>query len=262
MSDNTSVNRSASQRHAKIMSLIQELGRASVEELAAQLTVTPQTVRRDLNDLAELGKLTRVHGGAMAVSSAANLAYEARRLVAQPVKRDIGMAAARLVPDNSSIIINAGTTAEEVARAFSGHHGLLIVTTNLHAAQELNKNPGVELILAGGSVRRSDGAIVGETAAEQIRQFRADVSVIGAAAIDSDGTILGFYSQDVQVLRAIIDSSRKVMLVVDRSKFDISAPVRLAHLREIDLLITNDRPPKEIDEICKNMNVDIVIATQ
>lgn len=258
--DNASASRSASQRHAKIMNLIQEVGRASVEELASQLMVTPQTIRRDLNDLAELGKLTRVHGGAMVISSASNLAYEARRLVDQAVKRLIGEAAARLVPDNSSLIINAGTTVEAVARALGNHHGLLIVTTNLHAAQELGKNRGAELILAGGAVRRSDGAIVGETAAEQIRQFRADIAVIGAAAIELDGTILGFDSCDTQVLRAIIESSRKVMLVVHSSKFARTAPIRLAHLREVDFLITDDRAPKEIIELCRKSNVDAVIA--
>ena len=103
--------------------------------------MTPQTIRRDLNELSEARALTRVHGGAIIASGVENLAYEARKLVAQPHKRLIGEAAARLIPDHSSLFINLGTTTEEVAHALSGHSGLLVITNNLNVADELLPQP-------------------------------------------------------------------------------------------------------------------------
>lgn len=253
-------SRPASRRQAEIMAMLQEEGRASVEDLASRLMVTPQTIRRDLNDLAEMRKLTRVHGGAMVASSVSNLAYEARKLVAQPVKRRIGEAAAQLIPDNSSLIINIGTTTEEVARALATHSGLLVITNNLHVATELYQRPGISLILAGGSVRRNDGGIVGAPTVDYIRQFRADLAVIGTSAIDEDGTLLDFDSREVQVSRAIFESARRVMLVADSSKFTRSAPVRIAHLSEVDILVTDRIVSTEAAELCDRLGIQVVEA--
>ena len=113
-----------SRRQNEIVKLLREAGRVTVEELAAHFEVTPQTIRRDLNEMSEARVITRVHGGAIVASSVQNLAYDARKLVAQQHKRLIGEAAARLIPDNSSLFINIGTTTEEVARALSVRTGL------------------------------------------------------------------------------------------------------------------------------------------
>lgn len=252
--------RSVARRQSEILGLLQEIGRVSVEELVAKFAVAPQTIRRDLNDLCQTHKLTRVHGGAMVASSVANLAYEARKLVAQPVKQSIGEAAARLIPDNSSLLINIGTTTEEVARALGGHTGLLVITNNLHVASELYKRPGIETIIAGGTIRRSDGGIIGASTVEHIRQFRADLAVVGTSAIDPDGTLLDFDSREVQVSRAIIESARRVMLVADSSKFVRSAPVRIAHLRDIDILVTGYVVDSNIIELCERFGVQLLQA--
>ena len=247
-----------SRRESEILTLLREAGRVSVDELATRFGVTPQTIRRDLTELSQSGALTRVHGGAMIASGVANLAYEARLLVAQTQKRLIGEAAARLIPDHSSLFINIGTTTEEVARALSGHAGLLIITNNLQVAHALYSNPSLEVIVAGGTVRRSDGAIVGATTVEHIRQFRADFAVIGTSAIDPDGTLLDFDSREVQVSRAIIESARQVMLVTDASKFTRSAPVRIAHLRDVDVLVTDRLPGPETAALCAEHGVQVV----
>jgi DeoR family glycerol-3-phosphate regulon repressor len=239
------------------MALLKDAGRVSVEDLASRFAVTPQTIRRDLTELSQTRALTRVHGGAMIASGVANLAYDARRLVAQAQKRLIGEAAARLIPDNSSLFINIGTTTEEVARALGGHSGLLVITNNLHVASELHRHPALEVIIAGGVVRRSDGAIVGATAVEHIRQFRTDFAVIGTSAIDPDGTLLDFDSREVQVSRAIIESARRVLLVTDSSKFTRAAPVRIAHLRDVDMLVTDRLPGAETAELCARHAVEV-----
>ncbi len=252
--------RTISRRQSEIMALASETGRVLVEDLAARFGVTPQTIRRDLNELCDSRVLTRVHGGAMVASGVANLAYEARKLVSQPHKRLIGEAAARLVADRSSLFINIGTTTEEVARALTAHSGLLVITNNLHVAAELHRHPSIEVIVAGGNVRRADGGIIGAVAVEQIRQFRVDTAIIGTSAIDPDGTLLDFDIREVQVSRAIIENARHVVLVADSSKFARSAPVRIAHLADVDVLVTDRLPSAEIAGVCREHGVTVVEA--
>ncbi len=248
----------ASRRQGEIIGLLREKGRVSVEDLAAHFDVTPQTIRRDLTDLSDAKMVVRVHGGAMVSSGIVNLAYEARKMIAGPHKKLIGEAAARLVPDHSSVFITIGTTTEEVARALVGHRGLLVITNNLHVAAELFRDRGIEVFLLGGSVRQSDGGIVGAPAVSQIGQFRVDLAVIGTSAIDHDGTLLDFDIREVQAMRAVIEQARRVVLVTDSSKFARSAPVRVAHLGEIDVLVTDRLPSSALAELCRLNGVDVV----
>jgi DeoR family glycerol-3-phosphate regulon repressor len=230
----------------------------AVDELAGRFEVSLQTIRRDLNELGEARLVVRVHGGAIVASGVQNLAYEARKLVAQPHKRLIGAAAAHLIPDNSSLFINIGTTTEEVARALSGHTGLLVITNNLNVAAELYRHRAIDVMIAGGSVRASDGGIVGAAAVDLIRQFRVDTAVIGISAIDSDGALLEFDVREAQVARAIVENARRVILVCDSSKFSRTAPARIGTLADIDILVTDQLPSPAIAELCRTQQVEVV----
>jgi DeoR family glycerol-3-phosphate regulon repressor len=250
--------RSLSRRQGEIAALLRETGRVGVEELAARFAVTPQTIRRDLNEMSEARMLIRVHGGAIIASGVENLAYEARKLVAGAQKRLIGEAAAALIADESSLFINIGTTTEEVAHALAGRSGLLVITNNLNVAAELYRSRGIDLIIAGGSVRTSDGGIVGASAVELIRQFRVDAAVIGTSAIDAQGNLLDFDIREVVVSRAIIEGARRVILVADSSKFARAAPVRIATLAEIDVLVTDRLPSAEVAALCRLHGVEVI----
>lgn len=247
-----------SPRQRLILDLAREMGRVNVEELALRFDVTPQTIRKDLNDLCDRRFLARIHGGAILASGVENVGYEARRFVAQEEKRLIGLAAARLVSNHSSLFINIGTTTEEVARALADHDGLLVITNNLHVAAELYQHPRIEVILAGGTVRRSDGGIIGAAAVEFIRQFKVDTAIIGASAIDTDGTLLDFDYREVRVSRAIIESARRVVLVADRLKFERTAPVRIAHIEEIDVFVTDQIPSEEMATLFRAHRVEVI----
>src|SRR3984885_254899 len=245
-------------RQTEIVSLLRQAGRVAVEDLSTQFGVTLQNIRRDLNELSEAKLLVRVHGGAIIASGVANLAYEARQLVAHQHKRLIGEAAARLVPDNASLLINIGTTTEEVAKALTGHSGLLVITNNLHVANELHRNKAIEVIVTGGSIRQGDGGIVGAVTVAQIQQFRVDIAIIGTSAIDSSGTLLDFDVREVEISRAIIEHARKIVLVADSSKFSRSAPVRIAHLSEIDVFVTDRLPSRAVAEMCRRCEVEVI----
>jgi DeoR/GlpR family transcriptional regulator of sugar metabolism len=142
---------------------------------------TPQTIRKDLNDLCEMEKLNRVHGGAVFPSSTVNMAYQARRGIAADGKARIAEAVARLIPDNASLILNIGTTTEQVAQALRRHRGLMVITNNLNVAYILADAPDIEVVIAGGVVRKSDGGIIGAAAVDLIRQFKVDFAVVGSS---------------------------------------------------------------------------------
>src|SRR5215470_10751468 len=186
-------------RQQEILALARAQGRVNVDDLAARFDVSPQTIRKDLNELCDRRLLSRVHGGALVASGVENIAYEARRFIAQAEKRAIGAAAARLIPNSASLFINIGTTTEEVARGLNAHEDLLIITNNLNVATLLYRHPRMDVIIAGGPVRRADGAVVGAAAVELVRQFKVDYAVIGASAIDQDGALLDFDVREVRV---------------------------------------------------------------
>lgn len=245
-------------RQSEILEIARSTGRVGVEDLARRFVVSAQTIRKDLNDLCDRRVLTRVHGGAIISSGVANLSYEARRFVASTEKRAIGMAAAALIPNGSSLFINIGTTTEEVANALSGHEGLLVITNNLNVAMQLYHRPKIEVIVAGGAVRHDDGAIIGSAAIDLIRQFKVDYAIIGASAIDDQGTLLDFDYREVQVAQAIINNARQVMLVSDQSKLDRQAPVRIAHMSQIQTFVTDGLGDSPVRKICQEHNVQLI----
>jgi DeoR family glycerol-3-phosphate regulon repressor len=191
-------------------------------------------------------------------SSVQNLAYQARRLIAEAEKRAIGKAAAALVPSNSSLFLNIGTTTEEVARALMHHMGLLLITNNLHVATMLYPLEEIDIVVAGGSVRRSDGGVVGPLAVELIKNFKVDYAIIGVSAIDSDGALLDFDLSEIQVAQTIIANARTVVLVADSSKFDRAASARVGHLRDVDIFVTDRMPSIALREICAREEVRLI----
>jgi DeoR family glycerol-3-phosphate regulon repressor len=237
-------------------------GRVGVAELAERHGVTPQSIRRDLNELCTLGLLARVHGGAMPANSVSNVAYAERRNLASEAKRLIGEAAARLIHDNSSLIVNIGTTTEQVARALWDRRNLVVITNNINVVNILSGSPAKELILAGGVVRQTDGGVVGEAAVEFIHQFKVDVAVIGASALDEDGAVLDFDYREVSVARAIISNARRTILVADHQKFERTAPVRICDISRIDVFVTDRDPPRRFREACRREGVDIEVAAR
>ena len=212
-------------RQSEILNIARAFGRVMVDDLARRFEVSAQTIRKDLNDLCDHRSLTRIHGGAIIASGVENLAYEARRFVAAEEKKAIGAAAAAQIPNGCSLFINIGTTTEEVASALTSHQDLLVITNNLNVAMLLYPHPRIEVIVAGGAVRRADGAVIGSTAISLIGQFKVDYAIIGASAIDEEGALLDFDYREVQAAQAIIANARSVMLVADSTKLRRSAPV-------------------------------------
>lgn len=247
-------------RQSDILISARQTGRVNVEQLAKHFEVTPQTIRKDLNELCERGLLQRVHGGAVATSGVANFGYEARRSLAASGKRCIGITAADLIPNDCSILINIGTTTEQVAMALRAKQELMVITNNINVVNILAGYPGIEIVVAGGVVRHADGGIVGEGTVDFIKQFKVDFAIIGASAIDADGSLLDYDYREVKVAQAIIENARSTILVADSMKFERSAPVRIGHLSQLNSFVT-DRPlPDHLARICREGELEVVIA--
>jgi len=244
-------------RQDAIVEMTRTNGRVTVDELASHFDVTPQTIRKDLNDLAARRRILRVHGGAVRPSGTANLEYDNRKLLASGEKAAIARAVAEIIPDGASLFVNIGTTTEAVSEALLDHRALMVITNNINVANRMRVHPQMEVVIAGGVVRGSDGGIVGEAAVDFIRQFKVDYAVIGASAIDLDGALLDFDFREVKVAQAIIQNARHVILAADATKFDRSAPVRIGHISQVDTFVT-DHCPGELQEVCTNADVRLI----
>ena len=179
-----------SSRQTAILNQIKHEGTVQVEDLAEVFATTPQTIRKDLQILADAHKIMRFHGGASLLTGLEYTDFEIRQKIFPRQKETIGKAVARLIPNNIALMINAGTTTQAVSKELKYHAGLKIVTDNVSIANNLRIYQGLEIMVPAGIVRGSDGAILGETAVDFIRMFRADIAIIGTAAISSDGALL------------------------------------------------------------------------
>ena len=248
-------------RQEEILKVARDVGRVTVDGLVERFEVTPQTIRRDLGELCDDGVLNRVHGGAVLATSLNNLGYTTRRNLAQPEKDAIGLLCSKAIPNDCSLFINIGTTTEAVARCLRQHRNIMVITNNLNVANILAENENCEVIVAGGVLRRSDGGLVGEATGDFIRQFKVDYAIIGSSALDDDGALLDYDYREVRVSQAIIKNARNAYLVADGSKFARSAPVRIAHMSELDGFFTDVEPPERVREICAEAQVEIAVAS-
>jgi DeoR family transcriptional regulator, glycerol-3-phosphate regulon repressor len=249
---------SQSERLHEIQVIARRDGRVSVEALAAHFDVTQQTIRRDLTELSDLGKLQRVHGGAILPSTVANIGYQDRRDLNEAGKTAIAAAVARDIPNDCSLFLNIGTTTEAVARALLNHRDILVLTNNLNVANILVDNPNCEIIVVGGMLRRADGGLVGTVATQAITQFKFDLAIISCSALDQDGDILDYDIHEVGVSQTILKQARRNYLVADHTKFSRRAPARIGSLAQMDAFYTDAPLSPALAEACRGWGTTVV----
>ena len=248
-------------RQITLLAYVQAQGSVTVEQLAETLGVTLQTVRRDVQRLADEGLLARFHGGVRVPSSTTeNIAHQQRESLNADGKARIALSVADAVPNGCSLILNIGTTTEAIARALLRHTGLRVITNNLNVASILSTNAACEVIVVGGVVRGRDQGIVGEAAVDFIRQFKVDIALIGISAIEADGSLRDFDYREVKVSQIIISHAREVWLAADLSKFKRPAMVEVATLSQIDRLFTDAPPPEPFPALLTEAQVRLTVA--
>ncbi|KUF09959.1 DeoR/GlpR family DNA-binding transcription regulator [Pseudoponticoccus marisrubri] len=247
-------------RHPEILEIARREGKVTVEKLAEHFGVTLQTIRRDLTDLSEAGRLERVHGGAVLPSGTTNIGYEERRSLKSAAKSAIARACAAEIPANISLFLSIGTSTEAVAKELLHHESLMVVTNNMNVANILAANASCDVILTGGQLRRADGGLVGNLATETIMQFKFDLAVIGCSALDHEGDLLDFDIQEVGVSKAILRQSRQTFLVADQTKLTRSAPARIASLADVDAFFTDMALPPDLAALCRSWGTKVSVA--
>ena len=231
-------------RREAIKDIMLERGALSLGALAEILDVSTQTIRRDVDKLCDGGTLKRRHGRVELIPKQLNTPFDLRVSTNWAEKRDIGQAAANLIPDGATIFISIGSTPLCVAQALRHRKGLTVITNNLSAAMALSDERTNRIILPGGELRLPDRDILGAEVLEFFGKYRAEFGVFGVAGVAEDGTLLEFHAAEVQTRQQIRANSQKSILVLDHSKFGRLAPAAGGDIGDIDLVIS-DRLPKE-----------------
>lgn len=231
-------------------------GTLSSSELTDRFDVSVQTIRKDLNDLSDMGLVRRVHGGITLPTQSRNLSFTNRQVINFEEKKHIARLCAALIPNNSSLFLGIGTTPSQIAEHLIYHTGLKVITNNLNAALTLCNNANIETYMVGGRVRHTDEDIVGEEATSQFRNFQVNFGICGVAGISESGSLLNFTTEESYLFKAILENCEKKVLVADHHKFMRSAPVKSGQLSDFDLFLTDSISP-ELSTLCDDAELQV-----
>lgn len=247
----------AHRRRLILRSVHQDAG-VQVGDLAQRFRVSEITVRRDLARLARDGHLTRVRGGAMSRSEEPPFAsIEVARVEA---KARVGQAAARLIEDGQTIMIDIGTTTLQLAAALRGRR-LTVITSSLAVVEELFPEPDIELIVLGGVVRRNYRSFVGMLAEDALRQLSADIAFLGASGVRRDDlAVMDTTMVEVPIKRGMIAAAERSILLVDAEKFSMSGLVRVCGADVLDAVVTDAPDDEPALEGLAQVGVEVIRA--
>lgn len=247
-----------SRRQQRIINKLHETnGVLSSADITALFNVSVQTIRKDLNELSELGLVRRVHGGISLPGNNHNLSFTNRTVLNLEAKHKIALKVVELLPENSSVFLGIGTTPQQVAQALLDHPGLTVVTNNINVSLTLSNNPKIQTYLAGGLVRHSDQDTMGPETTDFLKKFNIQYGVFGVGGLNQKGQLLDFSPEESSVSRTIMENSETRILVADHSKIHRYAPVVTGTLADIDMLVM-DFMPASIRQSCETFETETI----
>ena len=247
-------------RHKLIEDIVLERGALSVGALAEVLDVSTQTIRRDVDKLCEGGLLKRRHGRVELSPWQSNTPFDQRLSTNLVEKRNIGKAAAELIPDGATVFISIGSTPLSVARALRRRKGLTVITNNLSAALALSHEMTNRIILPGGELRLPDRDILGEDVLAFFSRYRAEFCIFGVAGIAEDGSLLEFHAAEVRAREQIMANSQRSILVIDHSKFGRLAPAVGENIADIDTVILDRLPNGNYATLLETLQDNLILT--
>jgi DeoR/GlpR family transcriptional regulator of sugar metabolism len=244
-----------------MLQLLQEKGELSVTDLSQRTGASLMTIRRDLQVLEQEGALRRVHGGAISAAARGYLPpYSVRETRDLEAKRRIGMAAASMIGERETVILDVGTTTLETARALHGRHNLTVITSSLHVANVLAKEQGIRLMITGGTVTPGDLSLVGDLAEDAFSRLRFDTFVMGVAGLDADVGCTEFSTEDARVKRAALATVRRCIVVADSSKLGVVTFARICPLDSVNVVVTDIKAQPEQLAALKATHVEVTVV--
>ncbi len=248
-------------RQDDIVGMLLRETQITVKELAERFHVSPMTIYRDLQALEERNMIIRTTGGAMIRPHLQYGPGWAERLNEQPmVKQAIGAKAAELLEAHQVVIFDAGTTVLEVARRIPNDLPLTAITNSLPAAAALGEKNAVQVLVTAGEYRSDTASLLGHFTTGFLEQLNADVVVLSSAVVNVAEGLSNFSVDSVAVKRTMIARARKVMLVIDFSKFQQSALITVAPLDSIHVLVSDDRMPLEMQDRILQRGIQLILV--
>jgi DeoR family transcriptional regulator, aga operon transcriptional repressor len=229
---------SENSRREAVLEMLKENTSASISEIAEQFHVSQMTIRRDLQKLVEAGQVIRIPGGARIERwRGMERSFFERLEKMSPAKRNIGKAAAALVRDGGSVVLDSGTTTLYVARELRARQNIFVITFSLAVLEELASVEEIRVELTGGVYRASSHDLIGRGVADSLKSIYADHVLFGAAAVSFSR---GVMVHDPDAQREMLQAGKQKVLLVDSSKIGIEATYRLCAIEDCDLIVTDN----------------------
>jgi DeoR/GlpR family transcriptional regulator of sugar metabolism len=238
------------ERRTEILNTLNGAGRCRVIDLARELAVSEVTIRQDLDVLEKQGLLSRTHGGAILIAKRGfERSFQFEETAFREEKARIGQAAAEMVSDGETIILDVGTTVTEIARNLQMRKGLTVVTNALNIAMLLEESPEITVLVTGGTLRAKQHSLVNPFGQFILERIQVDVAFIGVNGIEAEHGVTNVNMAEAEMKTLFIKSARRRILVADSGKIGNVALAKVANLREIDLLITDELA--DLEEIAR-----------
>jgi len=252
---------SGTDRQLQILQRIQRQQRISVAEICEVFAVSEATARRDLETLAEDGKVQRVHGGAIALAPTPPEQPILQRQDEQAQEKvRIGQAAAGLINDGETIFLGSGTTVLEVARSLGSNRKLTVITNSLPVINVLAGNEEITLISLGGMLRDSELSFIGHITEQALAEVRADKVFLGTRAISLEHGLTHEYLPETMTDRAILKSGQEIIVVADYTKFGRAAAILLAPLEQVHTIVTDGQTPPDFIEAVQERGIRVILS--
>ena len=245
-------------RQAAIVEVVEKSGRATVEQLAVEFSASQETVRRDLNTLAEAGRVRKVHGGVVKVGVEREGSFDERLKRNLRAKQVVAEKVAKLVKPGQSVMIDTGSATLICAEALSRIRDLTVVTNCTRIADRVaSAQNGSDVILLGGSYRPGNMQTVGPQACAEVSRYRTDHVIVTISALDQKGAY-DFEEEEAHIARAMVEYSNNLTLVADLSKLGHSSTFKICNLDRADRLVIEASPEPELKAALSTAGVDIL----
>jgi DeoR/GlpR family transcriptional regulator of sugar metabolism len=252
----------AEDRRSRLLTDLNEHGSVEVVDLVDRLGVSEMTVRRDLATLEQRGLLRRVRGGAILPQGRSyEPPFALRNTTHSEEKAAIAEAAATLVSDGDSVALDVGTTTLALAHRLADRHNLTVLTPSLHVARALADSPTITVVLSGGTVRPSEGSLVGHVAARTFSEFNVDKLFLGIGGLHPDRGLTEFNVDDAIVKRTMIGYATEVTVLADASKLGRVALAHVAPVTAAQRLITDAGSGTAVISDLEGRGLDVTVAT-
>ena len=234
-------------RQNEILASVRSRGACSIVELAAQLDVSDETIRRNIKPLVREGLVEKVHGGiVLSQKQEPEPPFEKRMHEQVEAKQLISARVAEIISDGDSIMLDTGSTTAYVARALAAHRNLSVVTNCTEIARTLAREPSNRVHICGGALRADDYATFGSAAIEFVRQFQVNYAILSIGGVTEDGSFMDYHLEEAEFSRAVIAQAKQSIVVADHTKFGNPNFIRVCGFDAIDMVVVDREPPAAI----------------